>query len=291
MLYPSILDYISALEQPTVSALTPRLRKLKLSRDKLNEPIYSIYRDYVIFSVEIKDKNYELRLFLNQEACDNYTKRDDVELLTKAISAYNGQKMVVVDALLREVIVEKTTCKELFDATSNGREGRVPFQSEGKWGFRDCSGEVVVKAQYDSVELFYEGRAVVKRDGYYGAINYNGDMVVEMLYDDISYDNSYWFYVEREGFYGVLDRNGKTVLECEWDWVGEQSCELFLVESEGMYRYMDSRGCDAMNMEYNQATSFSADGLARVTRSGLSYYIDVRGLRASPISSIPIRGR
>ncbi len=55
---------------------------------------------------------------------------------------------------------------------------------EGKWGFVNKNGEVVIDYIYDNVSEFNtSGFASVKKDGKWGAINQSGDIVAEIQYE------------------------------------------------------------------------------------------------------------
>ena len=54
----------------------------------------------------------------------------------------------------------------------------------GKWGFVDTAGNIVVDCKYDKATEFNEyGFAAVKLDGKWGAINSEGQEVVEPKYE------------------------------------------------------------------------------------------------------------
>ena len=55
---------------------------------------------------------------------------------------------------------------------------------QGKWGFVDKTGNVIVEYQYDSVtEINEYGFAGIKKDGKWGVINQNGEIILEPTYD------------------------------------------------------------------------------------------------------------
>ncbi|MGN1297390.1 MAG: WG repeat-containing protein [Clostridia bacterium] len=58
------------------------------------------------------------------------------------------------------------------------------MQENGKWGFADKEGNIVVEAKYDKVTEFNEyGFAAVKKDGKWGAISRDGKEVIEPSYE------------------------------------------------------------------------------------------------------------
>ena len=87
-----------------------------------------------------------------------------------------------------------------------------PVDIDGKWGFIDSAGKLVVAAQYEAAHVFCEGLATVKTNGKYGYIDENNKMVIAPQFrwtlgfreglawvDDIQ---------SRSGFSGFIDRSG-----------------------------------------------------------------------------------
>ena len=77
---------------------------------------------------------------------------------------------------------------------------------DGKWGFKDKEGKVVVEASYDMVtELNSCGFAGIKKDGKWGVINSNGEIIVEPTYE-IEWDNPEFIgpYVKLNFGYGMI---------------------------------------------------------------------------------------
>lgn len=55
---------------------------------------------------------------------------------------------------------------------------------DGKWGYKDKQGKVVVEAIYDIVGTINEyGFAGVKKDGKWGVIDESGKLIVEPSYE------------------------------------------------------------------------------------------------------------
>lgn len=69
------------------------------------------------------------------------------------------------------------------------RDGVVRFVADGKVGFRDEEGRVVIPPTYSYATDFEEGRAVVADESMkMGVIDKSGTIVVPLLYDDILFD-------------------------------------------------------------------------------------------------------
>ena len=63
-------------------------------------------------------------------------------------------------------------------------------QKDGKWGFIDAEGKVVIEPQYDDARSFSNGYAAVQKDGKWGFINSDNEMVIEPEFEDARGFNS-----------------------------------------------------------------------------------------------------
>ena len=68
-----------------------------------------------------------------------------------------------------------------YDRIGNAfHDGRISLKdAEGKWGFANGSGTVVVAPQYEDVYDFSNGLAGVQENGKWGYIDREGNMVIE----------------------------------------------------------------------------------------------------------------
>lgn len=78
-------------------------------------------------------------------------------------------------------------------------EGLAVVKRDGKYGFIDNTGQVVIPPKYDLVWDFSEGLARVSQNGKAGFIDNTGKVVIPL-----KYDKAYSFY---NGVAGVLDRS------------------------------------------------------------------------------------
>ena len=53
------------------------------------------------------------------------------------------------------------------------------YELNGKWGYIDLYGNVVLPLIYDDASFFSEGRVEVKKDGKWGFIDLNGNEIIE----------------------------------------------------------------------------------------------------------------
>ena len=63
----------------------------------------------------------------------------------------------------------------LFGAAVHADEsGPMPFRQDGKWGYKNAAGQVVVTPQYDLAATFSDGLAIVVLNGKWGFIDKTG---------------------------------------------------------------------------------------------------------------------
>ena len=65
-------------------------------------------------------------------------------------------------------------------------EGLSAYYENGKWGFINTAGIVVIQPQYDEVKDFSGGYSIVKQDGRWGIMDKSGKFVHQCTYDSIS---------------------------------------------------------------------------------------------------------
>ena len=58
-----------------------------------------------------------------------------------------------------------------------------PYMEDGRWGYTNDQGEIVIDPQFDSVEFFSQELAVVGQDGKYGYLNRKGEWHLRPRYD------------------------------------------------------------------------------------------------------------
>lgn len=125
-------------------------------------------------------------------------------------------------------------------------EGLASAKKDGKWGYIDKKGNVVIDFIYENAGDFSEGLAPVKKDGKAGYINTKGEVVVDLKYrNTYSFSNGYG--VIQDGIYcGAIDKDGNVIIEANKYYnVKPLSYDLFYVDgteagdSKGGYDIID----------------------------------------------------
>lgn len=79
--------------------------------------------------------------------------------------------------------------KTFSDAKAFTEKGYAAVCRDGKWGFADKDGKLVIKCAYEDARSFQNGFAAVKKDGLWGYVDEEGNLVIEpkfLLATDIS---------------------------------------------------------------------------------------------------------
>lgn len=85
-----------------------------------------------------------------------------------------------------------------------------PIQQNGKWGYIDSSGKIVIKPQFVWAEEFSDGRAAFENeDGKHGYIDESGAIVIEPKFDNWTNFSEGLAAVSIDFAYGYIDKTGK----------------------------------------------------------------------------------
>ncbi len=108
-----------------------------------------------------------------------------------------------------------------FVARESESKGKlVPFENEGKWGYKNASGQVLIKPQFDMANDFSpEGIAAVVDDKGWAYINEKGETVIRPFVIDNGPD---YFKQGLARFrinnkFGFFDRKGKIIIGSQFD--------------------------------------------------------------------------
>jgi hypothetical protein len=126
---------------------------------------------------------------------------------------------------------------------------------DGKWGFIDNTGKVVIQPQFEELGYgWYDGLMSVKQDGKWGFINEKGKIAIEPEYDRVGSFNEGMCDIQDEdesemfsftSRLGFIDKTGKVIVP-----FGKYTSGLFsedgfseglsVVKADSKYGYIDS---------------------------------------------------
>ncbi len=88
---------------------------------------------------------------------------------------------------INEEVISDFECEDIDILT---QDGVIAFCNNGKWGFVDLTGNVVIEPKYSSAKSFSNGLAAVSDGEKWGFIDKKGKLVIEYTFLDADYFNS-----------------------------------------------------------------------------------------------------
>jgi ankyrin repeat protein len=89
--------------------------------------------------------------------------------------------------------------------------GLKAVEQNGKWGYADQGGHLIISAQYDEAKIFSDGLAAVKMQGKWGFIDKTGQLVIPLSYDSATSFIEGRAWVNLNGEYGYIDKTGRSI--------------------------------------------------------------------------------
>lgn len=195
---------------------------------------------------------------------------------------------------------KKKPAKESFEDVLNDprvnskevgkREGIKYFQVEkdGKTGFRDLDGNIVIEPKFDMAEMFSEGYSSVTVGGKHGFIDETGKYVLPLQsYEFLGSLHNGLASVRVNDKVGFINIKGEEIIKPQFDWVGDFSEGLCVVRNDnskneiGKYGYIDTTGKVVIDFKFQYATNFES-GRAKVEINNLWGAIDKTGKIIEP---------
>ena len=164
------------------------------------------------------------------------------------------------------------------------REGIKYFQymDNGKTGFRDLDGKIVIKAIYESAEMFSEGFSAVQVGEKWGLIDESGKYIIEPKFEYLGSVHSGLASFRANDKYGFVDIKGQEKIKPQFDWVDEFAEGLCVVRTDngklgsGKNGYIDTTGKVVIDFKLKYAGKFE-NGKAKVQIDKDFVFIDKAG--------------
>ena len=209
---------------------------------------------------------------------------------TKLIIAFVLLTLAIVGLVLTYMNKPKTKSdKEIFSEVLNDprinsrevgeREGIKYFQymENEKTGFRDLDGKIVIKAIYESAEMFSEGYSAVEVDGKWGLIDETGKYIIKPKFEYLGSVHNGLASYRVNSKYGFVDITGQERIKPQFDWVDEFSEGLCVVRNDNIkHGYIDTTGKVIIDFQFQYANKFE-NGKAKFELNNLWGAVDKTG--------------
>lgn len=172
-----------------------------------------------------------------------------------------------------------TLCGAAFSQTKDKAMPLFWIREDGKYGYIDRSGKVVIKPQFDNTMGFNEGLAATSVGGKYGYIDLKGKWVIKPQFDFTYMFSDGLAMVEIDKKKAWIDRRGRIVIsprEFEKTAIGFREGRLAVMK-DGKWGYMDKTGQMVIEPKFNEAKEFSGGVAQVVTEGDRHHWIDING--------------
>ncbi len=150
-------------------------------------------------------------------------------------------------------------------------------EKEGKWGYIDTQGEIVVEPRYQNACYFHENLASVKRNGKWTWINKSGEEIMQPVFDNVSIFKNNVAIAEFNGKWGWINSNGEVAVPLIYDWVTDfRNDGLAAVKLNNKWGWINRNGSVVIPIQYDAIDGYE-EGLVRVKKDNFTFYIDKKG--------------
>lgn len=115
----------------------------------------------------------------------------------------------------------------------------VKFCRQGKWGYKDWKGNVLIQPVYDNAYPFREDRACVEKDGLLGFIDKKNELIIDYKYDSATSFAEGLAAVSIGEKTGYIDKDGAEVLPMEFDVATAFENGKAIVRQDGRWGVLD----------------------------------------------------
>ena len=211
----------------------------------------------------------------------SYGQQNYVKKSTPLFSIVQNGKIGFIDSTGKVVIEPK------YDNVTSFSEGLARVKIDEKYGFIDSSGKIIIEPQFENVNSFSDGLATFTIGDKWGFINRTGNISIEPKFDHATSFSEGLASVKIDKKYGFIDTNGNLILDPIFTDPAYFKEGIAHVKIRKRDSYIDKKGQNIIEPRYcNFAESFS-DGLALIGASnyndGFGSHIDMRGGRSRTI--------
>ena len=260
------------------------------------------------------------RMLIEDVPKDEYKTMDTTPIIV------NGRTLIPVRAVAEAFFADvkwdsenkRVYIERKYDGMERFENGYAKIRKNGKWGFIDESGKIVVKPEYDSVwkakyadyfggtkgdehDLILKNGKVISMNsmGVYDNINYedngffkvekdkkngyideNENVVIPVIYDNIYYVDGI-FCAEKGGKWGCMNKNGEIIIPFIYDKISQYIDGMVVVIKDGKCGCVNKKGETVIPIVY-EAEMYFQNGVSGAFKDGKMGYINMKGETVIP---------
>jgi len=196
-----------------------------------------------------------------------------------------------------------------YENIGNFQDGALTVKKDGKWGWVDPNGSILIRPQFQEVEQFEDGVATVKTNEKWGIIDKNGTFLLQPQFKSITFDDRVWWIyngihwglvdkngavllqpqlegyssfkdgrarVKKDGKWGLIDENGTFLVQPQFEWFGDFKDGEAFVKKDNKWGLVDKNGAIRIQPQFEWFNEFK-DGIAKVQKFGEVLLINKKG--------------
>lgn len=172
--------------------------------------------------------------------------------------------------------------------------GQVVYYEKGKYGVKNNTGDIIVKAQYDFIWEFKQGYTTFEKKKLKGLMDSTGTIITSPAYDYIrDYEHGY-FMVQKDDRWGLVNRWGKETIKPIYESLHQvKPYDLFYVRINRRYGLQTGEGKVLLEpLYYNQVLFNKKSGVSTISNTYGDGMVDTTGKILIPVhyDKIDIRG-
>ncbi len=139
-------------------------------------------------------------------------------------------------------------------------DGLCPVKMNGKYGFIDTKGKIIIPIVYDYVHNFFDGFAAVSVNNKWGIINKKNQIIIPINYE------------------GIFPNMGEVPASEEYPYFSQGLCPVAKkINDEFLWGFVNLKGVEVITLKYDRAEEFNKKGLSLVTFLEEEFYINTKG--------------
>lgn len=187
------------------------------------------------------------------------------------------KRYFVLALLLPTMLVQSQNWAKQYDYVDDCICGLAKVNKDGKFGYVDLKGNLVIPLIYQDAMTFNEGYAAVKLDNKWGFVDSTGKVIIGPEYEEAGSFFQNLSSVRKNGKFGFIDTGNKIMVPFVYNLASGFSEGLAAVQNEkDLWGYINLNGKTVITFVYSFAGRFE-DGKARVMKGSNMRYIDKSG--------------
>ena len=160
-------------------------------------------------------------------------------------------------------------------------EGLIAYEKNGKFGYMDGNGEIIISPKYDFASPFVNGFATVGQNKKSFIINKKGKIINKMGYEGIGKLNNGLIPVKLNGKWGYIDLLDNIKIDFQFDDASNFSLDLAVVKKNNKRGVINTRGELIIDYKYKQILDYY-DGITSALTDNGWVVLDKKGNQILP---------